>query len=200
MAHRRAMSERVTYVYLALLNVGVLGMFLVIFSPGPDVRMPIVATVYHHKEVPMEAPVAKPVIGEVKRVVVPSVGIDSTVQSGSYNTDTHAWSISDQSAFHADTTVPVNNTNGTSLIYGHARWSIFGRLPEVGKGAEAVVYTLEGYRFVYTFASSRQVDPSDTSALTSHGPPTLLLQTCSGAFDAYRTLVAFHLKEVVRDE
>ena len=200
MKRTRQASDKVTYGYLAGLNLCVALMFAVILAPR-DTEPLVVATAIVPHAVLSDTPKQKsPIIGTANRVAVPSVGIDQPVQSGSYSASSESWTIDTNGAFHADVTVPVNNTNGTSLIYGHAGWGIFGKLPEVKTGAEAIVYTAEGLRFLYEFESSRQVDPSDVSALTSSGPPRLLLQTCSGAFDAYRTLVTFKLKGIVRDE
>lgn len=200
MKHARRASDTVTYGYLASLNIGVALMFAVILAPR-DTAPVVVATAIVPHAVLSEAPQEKqPIVGTARRVVVPSVGIDQPVRQGSYTSSSESWTIDTSAAFHADVTVPVNNTNGTALIYGHAGWGIFGKLPEVQPGAEAAVYTAEGLRFMYEFESSKQVDPSDVSALTSSGPPRLLLQTCSGAFDSYRTLVTFSLKGIVRDE
>lgn len=197
MARRPTNTSRQPYLSLAVLNISVAVMFAVILAPQPEPPVVVVATApVLHKKAPAEA---KPVVGVAKRVVVPSVGIDIAVREGSYDSDSHSWSIDTESAFHASNTVPVNNTNGTALIYGHAGWGIFDTLPKVRKGAEATVHTKEGYRFVYTYESNRQVEPTDVRALTETGSPKLILQTCSGAFDTYRTLVTFRLKEVVRD-
>lgn len=172
-------------------------MFVVILTPPVEPPPIVVASAPRTHKVPK--PEAKPVVGAAERVVVPSVGIDSSVREGSYDSDSDSWSIDTDSAFYATTTVPVNNTNGSTLIYGHAGWGIFDTLPKVKKGAKATVHTKEGYEFVYEFESNRQVEPTDVSALTNTGPPKLILQTCSGAFDTYRTLVTFRLKEI-RDD
>ncbi|MGV9001381.1 MAG: sortase [Candidatus Saccharimonadaceae bacterium] len=201
MKRRRAGDDRLTYIYIAILNICVVGMFLVILTPAPTITRPIEAsavTIYTSPQKKIK--VQSPIVGTANRIVVPSVGIDTAVREGSYDGDKQTWDIDHHSAFHADITVPVNNANGTTLLYGHAGWGIFAPLPKVTNGAEAYVYTSEGYRFDYTFASSRRVDPDDVSILTSTGPPQLVLQTCSGAFDSYRTLVTFHYKEVVRSE
>lgn len=200
MKHRRPSGEKLTYAYVTILNIGVAVLFCVLLTPKPD--MPIVADVVivPSAKVATEVKQQEPITGVPERIVVPSVGIDQAVHPGIYDSTSMTWTVDSTAAFHATTTVPVNNTNGATLIYGHAEWGIFGRLPEVGPGAEAYVYTPEGYQFMYVYESSRQVDPTDVSALTSLGSPKLLLQTCSGPFNVYRTLVTFSLKGVVRDE
>lgn len=195
---RLSSNIRQIYLPLAILNTGVALMFAVILVPSP--RPPEIAVAAAPSPQEKIQPVAKPIIGTATRVVVPTVAIDVSVREGSYDSDSESWSIDTQSAFHANTTVPINNANGTALIYGHAGWQIFETLPGAREGAEATVYTAEGYRFVYEFESNRQVEPTDVSSLTNTGSPKLILQTCSGAFDTYRTLVTFRLKGVVNGE
>lgn len=202
MRRQQAADDKLTYAYLTVLNICVVVLFAVLLTPDPI--EPVVAHVMPGHDPRSSALVnqnsPEPIIGTPSRVVVSSVGIDQVIKPGAYNIHNKTWSVDSTSAFHATTTVPVNNTNGTTLIYGHAEWAIFGKLLEVTPGAEASVYTLEGHRFIYNFESSQQVTPNDVSALTSLGPPKLLLQTCSGPFDIYRTLVTFTLKAVVHDE
>lgn len=194
----RETSERLTYGIVALINACVICTFALVLWPAPDpIPMTVAAFPSPIHVAKLEAAEAEPITGVPKRIIVPSVGIQTSVQPGAYDVDANTWTIDSTSAFHADITVPVNNTNGTTLIYGHAEWGIFGKLPDTKEGAEAYVDTADGYRFTYVFESNRQVDPADTSALTSSGPPKLLLQTCSGAFDVYRTLVTFNLISVV---
>jgi len=201
MKRRRPTGEKLTYAYVTILNIGVGALFFVLLTSKQVT--PIVADVMVFSNTSSMAidvlKQQKPIVGIPGRVVVPSVGIDQTVRPGVYDSANKTWTVDSTAAFHATTTVPANNANGTTLIYGHAEWGIFGRLVEVGPGAEAYVYTPEGYRFMYVYESSRQVDPTDVSALTALGSPKLLMQTCSGPFDIYRTLVTFGLKGVTRD-
>jgi LPXTG-site transpeptidase (sortase) family protein len=125
------------------------------------------------------------------RIVVPSIGVDVSVGVGSYNPSDGTWTLDDERAFYADASVPVNDNNGVTLIYGHARSAVFGRLGEVTDGNDATVYTDTGYTFHYVYESKQDVVPTDTSIFRDDGAPTLVLQTCSGPWDAYRTLVSF---------
>lgn len=192
---RKVVNERLTYWCIGLINACVAVMFTTILWPRPVVPALVAnssVVSIHHKP----APIRPPITGTPTRVQVPSVGIDTGVQPGSYDTQSNTWTIDTSSAFYATVTVPVNNTNGTTLIYGHAGWGIFENLPKVSEGAQAFVYASDGTVFVYDFVSNRQVSPSDVSFLTSDGPPQLVLQTCSGAFDSYRTLITFRLNGV----
>lgn len=192
--------NRLTVMYLALMNGAIIVMFTIGLTPPIQSHTVVTASVLpvstsriHHSKI-------QPIVGTPGKVVVPSVGIDATIQSGSYSEASQSWTIDSQSAFHADITVPANNTNGVTLVYGHAGGGIFETLPTVQDGATATIYTKEGYRFDYSFESSRQVLPNDVSVITSSGPPRLVLQTCSGVLDSHRTLVTFKLEGVQRDE
>lgn len=149
-----------------------------------------------HISLKPKAPTAR--IGTPTRIVVPSIGVDLGVGVGSYNPSDGTWTLDNERAFYANTSVPANNNNGVTLIYGHDRHSVFGRLNEVTNGENATVYTDSGYVFHYVYESKQNVSPTDTSLVRVDGAPTLMLQTCSGPWDAYRTLVSFRLTGVQR--
>jgi len=195
MRKKSAINSRLAYGAIAAVNLSVLGMFVAILSPPPAlVQAQSIATVTAKR---LSGPeLIKINLGIPTRVVVESVSIDLPVRTGSYDEATQTWTVDTQSAFYADRSVPVNDSNGSTLVYAHARDGLFAKLPEITDGATARVYTDSGKIFSYTFASSRQVAPEDTSVLVSSGAPTLALQTCSGPFDIYRTLVSFNLSGV----
>ncbi len=195
MKQRRLQNDRMVYSAIALMNLFVAGMFITILypKPAPVISEPVAAIVRNKMPEPA---LAKINIGLPTRVIVPSVGIDLPVKMGTYDPSTQEWTVDTQSAFYADRSVPINDNNGKTLIYGHAQYGLFSRLPEITEGATADVYTDTGKVFSYTFQSSRQVTPDDTSVFTADGAPMLTLQTCSGPFDAYRTLVSFNLAQV----
>lgn len=192
-------NDKGVYVSLGLLNMSVI---VTLASILTFATMPVSTVVLADSPgiVAKTPKQQKAIVGTPVRVTVPSVGIDINVRPGVYDAQYGTWNVDDSSAFHATMTVPANNANGTTLIYGHAIWGVFGTLPSTAAGAEAFVYTREGYTFQYAFQSSKQVVPTDVSDLTTTGEPRLLMQTCSGPFDAYRTLVAFELKGVVRSD
>jgi hypothetical protein len=69
-------------------------------------------------------------------------------------------------------------------------------LPQIQPGNEAVVTTDTGYVFHYSYQTMMEVLPTDTSVFDASGPPTLVLQTCMGDWDAYRGLFSFKLDSV----
>jgi len=195
MKRKSSTDSKLLYSSVAVINLCVLGMFVTILSPPPVFAQnePVASSTIRRLTGPS---LEKINLGIPTRVVVDSISIDLPVRVGSYNPADQTWTLDMQSAFYADRSVPVNDSNGSTLIYGHARQEVFAKLPEISEGATAKVFTDTGKIFSYTFVSSRQVRPDDTTVFVSSGSPMLALQTCSGPFDIYRTLVSFSLTGV----
>lgn len=195
MKKKRTSNSRLVFGAMGAVNLCVVIMFVAILSPQAEpVNVEPVTIAASEK---LTGPAFTEInLGIPSRVVVDSVGIDLPIRTGSYNPTDRTWTLDEQSAFYADRSVPVNDSNGSTLIYAHARFGLFAKLPEITEGATARVYTDSGKVFSYTFVSNHQVEPDDTSIFISSGSPMLALQTCSGPFDIYRTLVSFNLTGV----
>lgn len=128
--------------------------------------------------------------GKPKRLVIPSLDIDLKVATGAYNPNTSSWTLGDTKAYYANVSVPANNSNGTTLIYGHAKPTVFEALPRLAPKSTAQVY-IANYVFNYRLTSKKEVAPTDIDILTEKGPPRLALQTCTGMWYQYRTLFIF---------
>ncbi|MFZ2125722.1 MAG: sortase [Candidatus Saccharimonadales bacterium] len=135
-------------------------------------------------------------IGIPNRLVISSLDMDLAVGVGSFDKMSGSWTIDATKVFYADASTKTNDTRGTTLIYGHAQWPIFGNLHSIEPQSKAYVDTNNGYRFHYVYQSMKQVSPTDVSVFRNDGNPTLVLQTCSGAWDAYRSLFSFKLVSV----
>ncbi|HEY8886792.1 MAG TPA: sortase [Candidatus Microsaccharimonas sp.] len=186
-----AVNKGVFYSVFGIINLVVGMTFYVVYLfhiAPPVMAVSEVTTPIVMKPKPIAATSGTPT-----RIVIPSIGVDVGVGVGSYNPSDGTWTLDNERAFYADASVPVNNNNGVTLIYGHARRAVFGRLGEVTDGSDATVYTDTGYSFHYIYESKQDVSPTDISILRDDGAPTLVLQTCSGPWDAYRTLVSFRL-------
>lgn len=196
MKKRRASPNRFVYGVITGLNLAVAVMFTAVLFPHPPKAeyQSIVSIAPTKKPVALE--VREVTVGTPNRVVVPAVALDISVVPGVYTPESQTWTIGYGTAFHADRSVLPNDNNGTTLIYGHADWAVFGRVIELSEGATATVYTHEGNVFTYIFESNIQVEPTDTTVINARGSPKLVLQTCSGPFDRYRTLVTFRLTGV----
>ncbi len=124
---------------------------------------------------------------------IPSLNINLPVVNGYYNSKTGAWNVSDTAAQYATPSVPINNTAGNTLIYGHYRKSVFAYLHLIKPGATLTVTTANGYLFTYRFVQTYPTQPTDTSVFTYNGPAMLTVQTCSGAFFQNRQMFQFAL-------
>lgn len=182
----------ITAMYLATFT-----MFTQVASPPPvATSSPIVVT---HVPTPKPALSPRPAIqGMPTHISVPSLGIDLNVQTGYYDDASDTWSLDLINAYYAAYSLPINDSNGTTLIYSHAQAGLFDRLPQIQADTEAIVTTDTGYTFRYSFTSMREVDPSDTSVFVFDGPPTLVLQTCVGDWSQYRALFSFKLLSVTK--
>lgn len=179
------------YSLVGLLNLAVGVMFYVInITPTPVLASPLS---------PTQPAVVKPIPatqGIPVRVVVPSLAIDLPVATGTYNPDDGSWTVDTTKAYYADVSMPVNNSNGTTMIYGHAQSLVFETLPQIQPDAEVVVYTDNGYAFHYKHTTVKTVPPTDVSVFTAYGPPKLVLQTCVGVYSELRALYSFRLVSI----
>lgn len=185
---KRSVSTAWFYGLVGLLNLAVAAMFIVVHMPSEPVAVSYMA---RPAVVRTELATTPATTGTPIQLVIPSLSLDLPVGIGSYSPQDASWTLDNTQAYYADVSLPINNSNGTTLIYGHAQSPVFGVLPRIEPGAEAIVHTNNGYVFRYTYVSVKEVVPTDTSIFTAAGPPTLVLQTCVGPWDAYRGLFSF---------
>lgn len=179
------------YSLIGLLNIAVGIMFYTVtITPAPVLVVPS-----PHLR-PIVAKVIPATQGIPVRVVVPSLSIDLPVGIGVYDPENASWTVDATRAYYADASMPINNSNGTTLIYGHAQSTVFETLPQIQPDAEAIIYTDTGYAFHYRHTSVQQVSPSDVSVFTATGPPKLVLQTCIGTWSELRALFSFRLESI----
>lgn len=127
------------------------------------------------------------------RITITSLDIDIPVTTGTFDPESHQWTLDESGAFWAEYSEAPNDTKGTTFIYAHARWGLFGALPDITSGAEALIFTQSGQVYRYHFESANTVEPEDTTVFARSGKPKLVLQTCSGTFSQNRTLYSFSL-------
>lgn len=125
------------------------------------------------------------------------LAIDLPVGAGYYD-DKNGWTLSEHNAQYAVLSVPPNDNQGHTLIYGHNNKYVFGYLSALrpDAGATAEVYTENGHIFSYAYDNYETLSPDDLSVFQNHGPPVLAVQTCSGSFFQYRQMFNFTLQKV----
>jgi hypothetical protein len=93
----------------------------------------------------------------------------------------------------------ANNAAGETFVYGHNNDFVFGSLrhktPAIG--SVALLYTDNGHIFEYHFSAVTSLSPSDTSVLDYSGTPILLIQTCTGSLNEWRTEYTFQFYKVI---
>lgn len=188
----RQMADTIWFITAAgICNLMVWGMFTVLNVPHVDVAAYSQDYIPSTKRVNFVASTGVPT-----RVIIPELGMDLPIAPGTFDPATGEWTLSEDSAYYATFSVPANDSNGTTLVYGHAKPHMFEPLKNLSVGMHAQVHTNNGKVFTYTFTDMREVIPTDTSVLTDLGPPRLVLQTCTGPWDAYRALYAFKYEGV----
>ncbi len=134
------------------------------------------------------------------RLVIPDSSIDLPLHPGYYDSASNTWSLSGYYAQFAMISTLANNTAGQTFVYGHNNDFVFGALrhqtPAVG--AIAFVYTSNGHIFEYAFTAATSLGPTDTSILSYVGSPELLIQTCTGSLNEWRTEYSFSFVRVVQ--
>lgn len=147
--------------------------------------------------IPSQAPLPEQtpelIVGKPTRLHIPSLDIDLNVVDGSYDANTHSWTLSTDKAHYALPSMQPNNAHGNTLIYGHNRKEVFARLPNIAPGAKAYVTTSNGYKFTYEYNSSKTVDPTNVDIFAYEGAPQLTVQTCTGTWFQNRQLFTFRL-------
>jgi LPXTG-site transpeptidase (sortase) family protein len=140
------------------------------------------------------------VSGEPNRITIPSRQLDLPVVPGTYDPSTDSWTLNGYLAQFATVSAPANNIGGETFIYGHNNDYVFGALRHVAPndGDEAFVYTTNGHEFAYTFQKTWSVGPYDVTTLDYQGPSVLLIQTCTGSLNQYRTMYLFNFEKVLQ--
>lgn len=184
---------KLQYLSLGIATLGIAGMVPVgsqwlqskIAAPQP------IATV--SAAAPSAAAHPNLVSGVPRQLTIPTLSISLPVIDGVHEPSTGDWSLSLDKAHFALPSVPANNVEGNTLIYGHNRKGVFATLAQIKPGAKAEVHTDNGFIFVYTFVRTEAVKPTDTSIFTYDGAAQLTIQTCSGAWYQNRQMYYFSL-------
>jgi LPXTG-site transpeptidase (sortase) family protein len=136
------------------------------------------------------------VTGTPVHLVIAAQGIDLDVLPGQYDPTTQTWNIAPYQAQVAKVSMPLNTNTGNTLIYGHNNKHVFYNLRKITVGTQLLIATDNGYTFKYQFASSKNVEPNDTSVFKFDGAPTVTIQTCTGNCNETRGMYLFKLTGV----
>jgi len=149
---------------------------------------------------PHVAPQPHIVAGLPVRIVIPASGVDLPVDQGYYDSANNSWTLTGYHAQFAMISTLANNYSGETFIYGHNNNYVFGALRHVTQapGATALIYTSNGHVFAYSFVSAQNLGPTDTNVLNYNGPPIMIIQTCTGSLNEWRTMYRYDYSKVVQ--
>jgi LPXTG-site transpeptidase (sortase) family protein len=170
----------------------------IISTPNKPSTSVVSATAIPTQSLTPETQPAGYIAGNPTSISIPSLNINLAVTPGYYDTESQQWTLTTNKVQFATITAQPNNLSGNTFMYGHARTNIFGSLPKIKAGAQAVVTTSNGHTFYYTLSSTRIVNPADSDSVFNYqGKPILTLQTCVGLLYQSRELLTFNLDRVV---
>jgi LPXTG-site transpeptidase (sortase) family protein len=183
------------YLGVSIIQMGTLLFILIIsgiyrpfYSPG---------VVY----VPVINPRPKPDVpivlsGKPLRLEIPAIILNRELLDGIYTPEDGSWTLTPRGIHYAIGSALANNQSGSTFIYGHNNRHVFGPLPKLNVGEEAIVTTDNNLVFTYRYTARETLKPDNTSPLSYTGSPRLTLQTCSGNWYQNRELFYFELTKV----
>jgi LPXTG-site transpeptidase (sortase) family protein len=188
------------YGGLVLLYGGLIGYGWIALQAHSLIAAPPTLPAIQPPAVPIPAmPQPAPITGTPVSLSIPSLNLKLPIQTGTYNTATDSWTISEAEAFFASPSVQPNDQAGNTLIYGHNNNLVFKQLHNITTGTTLVIDTAEGHQFTYEYVKQTIVEPTDVSIFGYVGEPIVTLQTCTGNWNEKRALFSFELTDVKQD-
>lgn len=192
------------YNSVAALNAAALFLFINLFHPFGFLEQPKENNRVYAAPVVMtpQLPPTFAISGRPTHIeiVQPTNGmhIDLPVRDGHYDPVQATWTLNQHDAFYATPSVVANDTQGTTMIYGHNEANVFSHLSSLkhGTGAYALVHTDTGATFRYSYQNAADTKPDDVSVFRNDGPPTLVVQTCSGSWFELRRMYNFSFESI----
>lgn len=120
-----------------------------------------------------------------KRILIPKIGLEQSIEDGKI-TDGQ-WNISESGvSFMVGSCTPGNSCN--IVIYGHAKEQFFGPLKKIKIGDSITILT-ETKWYLYKVNEIKDVSPEQVSVIGPTLEETLTLFTCTAFLDSKRLVV-----------
>jgi LPXTG-site transpeptidase (sortase) family protein len=133
--------------------------------------------------------------GSPTRMLIPSLGIDYSIQPG-HQINYTSWVISSTNPHYALVSAKANSKQGNTIIYGHNTKQVFANLTNLTAKQKVVLTTDNNQKFTYEYLKSEIIHPTDTTIFDNQGAPQLLLLTCNGFFNENRKVYIFSLANI----
>lgn len=132
-----------------------------------------------------EKPLPKPV-----KIYIPRLAKILTISDG-YVTD-NRWTIAETGVSYLTTSTVPGNV-GNSVLYGHNKDDILGRLPNVASGDFIYVVLSDGAIAKFEIFETKEVAPNRVEILDETADHRLTIYTCTGFLDQARFVVVAKL-------
>jgi LPXTG-site transpeptidase (sortase) family protein len=121
-----------------------------------------------------------------KTIYIPKINKTLGISAGVVSDN--RWTISETGVSYLSTT-PVPGSAGNSVLYGHNKQDIFGKLVELQKDDVIYVVLGNGNFAKYSVVETKQVKPNQVEILNNTSDSRLTIYTCTGFLDSARFVV-----------
>lgn len=125
-----------------------------------------------------------------KTLYIPKIGKVLAISPG--QVVDNRWVISETGVSYL-TTTPLPGSSGNSVLYGHNKWDILGRLVDLKPGDIIYVVSQKGDIAKYTVFETKEVTPNQVEILNNTSDSRLTIYTCTGFLDSARFVVVARL-------
>lgn len=120
------------------------------------------------------------------RIIIPNAEINTNIKESYIEKGT--WQVHKKYAGFGLGSSFINEENGNSIIFAHARKNLFKTLDKAKVGSEVIVM---GQDKIYTYVVTKRdlISPKEVEVVTSGRETNLTLFTCNGDFDEERLVI-----------
>lgn len=173
----RLVIFRLVYLLLAIFLVAI-GVSLVFASSGDFIKSNFIVSQKTENQPEVKASPVKIYIPKLEKILDIS---DGYIVDG-------RWTVSETGVSYL-TKSALPGEIGNSVIYGHNKAEILGKLSKVEKGDLVYVVLSNGSIAKYEIFEEKEVKPNEVQILDSVGDSRLTLYTCSGFLDSARYVI-----------
>jgi LPXTG-site transpeptidase (sortase) family protein len=147
---------------------------------------------------PTPTPSSEKLEGKPVQISIVDLNISLPVVEGTYNSQTHNWSVASNKANFASVTPFPNTEQGNTVIYGHNNREVFKSTTKLKPGTQLIVETENGLIFEYHFVKAETVLPDNVSIFSYQGAPQLTVIACEGIWNSKRREMYFQFDRVTK--
>lgn len=177
-------KSRIPYTLILGLLLLSAGLFLVLYSNidkfkfSPNEQSVISSPAFDSSQ---EAPV---------KIYIPKIGRFLPIEAG--KVVENRWEVSERGVSYL-TSTPAPGQLGNTVMYGHNRDAILGRMQNLVSGDKIYVLGDKGTIYKYTVFETKEITPQQVEILNQTEDKRLTVYTCSGFLDQSRFVVVASL-------